>query len=147
MATIEQRLQRLEDIHEITTLKSWYNLYANVGEGTGDPEKFAALFTEDCIWDLSGMELRGRDAIIERLREIERLQYIGVHTSTNPRIQIEPGADEAYGEWDLVFPVFPPNSTVQTTVCGFYWDRFRRTSEGWKFTYVKYRVSPRFAVS
>ena len=143
--SVESRLRRLEDIEEIRKLKSLYSHFANVGEGSGDPEKFAALFTEDCIWDLSGREIRGRPGIIERLREIEKLQYIGLHFSLNPRIEVN--GDEASGEWDLIFPVFPPNKTQHTTVCGFYWDRFRRTSEGWRFTYVKYRVSPKFATS
>lgn len=142
--SIESRLRRLEDIEEIRRLKSLYSHYANVGEGSGDPEKFAALFTEDCVWDLSGNALEGRKPIIERLREIEKLQYIGLHFSLNPRIDVD--GDEAYGEWDLIFPVFPPGKETQTTVCGFYWDRFRRTSDGWRFTYVKYRVSPKFSL-
>lgn len=143
--SIEQRIRRLEDIEEIRRLKSLYSHYANVGEGSGDPAKFAALFTEDCIWDLSGKELHGRQPIIERMHEIERLQYIGLHFALNPRIEVD--GDDAYGEWDLIFPVFPPGRTEQTTVCGFYWDRLRRTDEGWRFAYVKYRVSPKFSLA
>lgn len=143
--SIETRLKRLEDIEEIRKLKSLYSHYANVGEGSGDPEKFAALFTEDCLWDLSGNPLHGREKIIERLREIEKLHYIGLHFSLNPRIEVD--GDEASGEWDLIFPVFPPGERPLTTVCGFYWDRFRRTADGWKFTYVKYRVSPKFSLA
>jgi len=143
--SLEARLRRLEDIEEIRRLKSLYSHYANVGEGSGDPDKFAALFTEDCEWDLSNNPLHGRPAIIERLRQIEKLQYIGLHFSLNPRIEVN--GDEASGEWDLIFPVFPPGGEPMTTVCGFYWDRFRRTPEGWKFTYVKYRVSEKFATT
>lgn len=137
------RIQRLEDIEAIRRLKSLYSHYANVGEGSGDPEKFAALFTEDCEWDLSNNPLHGRQAIIDRLHEIERLHYIGLHFALNPRIDVN--GDEAYGEWDLIFPVYPPDGAPMTTVCGFYWDRFRRTEDGWKFTCVKYRVSEKFA--
>lgn len=142
--SLEQRVKRLEDESEIRKLKSYYNLYANVGEGTGDPYKFAELFTDDCIWDLSNNELHGKEAIINRLKEIEKLQYIGVHMSTNPRIEIN--GDEAHGEWELIFPVFPPNGAPQTTVCGYYWDRLRKTEDGWRFTYVKYRVSQPFKI-
>lgn len=143
--TIEERIRRLEDIEEIRRLKSLYSHYANVGEGTGDAEKFAELFTEDCIWDLSHKEFRGKQAIIDRLREIEKLNYVGVHFSLNPRIEVN--GDEASGEWDLIFPVFPPGGRPLTTVCGYYWDRLRRTPDGWRFTYVKYRVSPQFSLA
>ena len=143
--SIEERVRRLEDIEEIRKLKSLYSHYANVGEGTGDADKFAQLFTDDCIWDLSNNELRGKAAIIDRLHEIERLNYAGVHFSLNPRIEVN--GDEASGEWDLIFPVFPPDGTGLTTVCGYYWDRLRRTPQGWRFTYVKYRVSAKFSLA
>ena len=143
--TMEQRIQRLEDIEEIRKLKSLYSHFANVGEGTGDAHKFAELFTEDCIWDLSHKEYKGRQEIIDRLGEIEKLNFAGVHFSLNPRIEIK--GDEAMGEWDLIFPVFPPDGRPLTTVCGYYTDRLRRTPNGWRFTYVKYRVSPRFSLA
>lgn len=143
--TLEQRIRRLEDIEAIRKLKSYYSLYANVGEGTGDPVKFADLFTDDYIWDLSQQEFRGKQQIIDRLDEIARLQYIGVHFSLNPRIEVN--GDEASGEWDLIFPVFPPDGRPLTTVCGYYTDRLRRTPDGWRFTYVKYRVSPKFSLA
>ncbi|SCW81287.1 SnoaL-like domain-containing protein [Sphingobium faniae] len=146
MATIEQRVQRLEDIQEIIRLKSLYNLYANMGEANSDAEAFAALFVEDCQWDLSGNMITSRDGIIARLKEIEGLHYVGVHMSVNPRIDVEPGADEAYGEWELIFPVHPPGGKPMTTVCGYYWDHFRRTPEGWRFSSVRYRASPNFAI-
>lgn len=143
--SLEARIQRLEDIEQIRRLKSLYSHYANVGEGSGDAEKFADLFTDDCLWDLSNNPLHGKEKIIDRLHEIERLQYIGLHFSLNPRIDVD--GDEAYGEWDLIFPVFPPGGKPLTTVCGYYTDRFRRTKDGWRFTYVKYRVSPKFSLA
>ena len=143
--TLEQRIRRLEDIEEIRKLKSLYSHYANVGEGTGDAKKFADLFTDDCIWDLSQREFRGKAEIIERLDEIEKLNFAGVHFSLNPRIEVN--GDEASGEWDLIFPVFPPDGRPLTTVCGYYTDRLRRTADGWRFTYVKYRVSPQFSLA
>lgn len=143
--TIEERLRRLEDIEEIRKLKSLYCHYANVGEGSGDIERFVQLFTHDALWDLSNNPLRGREAIAARLREVERLQYIGLHFGLNPRIEIQ--GDTAHGEWDLCFPVIPPGEKTPTVVCGFYEDNLVRTPEGWRFTSVKYRVSPRFSLA
>jgi hypothetical protein len=144
MEDFEQRLQRLEDIEAIHKLKSFYCHYANVGEGSGNIDKFINLFTEDAVWDLSGNIRRGRQSIAERLGEVEKLQYIGLHFWGNPRIEVD--HDEASGLWDLIFPVIPPGQTAVRTVCGFYEDRLRRTPDGWRFTFVKYRVSPKFSL-
>jgi hypothetical protein len=143
--TFEARLRRLEDIEEIRRLKSLYCHFANVGEGSGDIDKFVALFTEDAVWDLSGNVRTGRASIAERLREVEKLQYVGLHFGLNPRIEVD--GDEAHGLWDLNFPVIPPGEKQPRVVCGFYEDRLLRTPDGWRFTYVKYRVSPRFSLS
>lgn len=142
---LEERLQRLEDIEAIRQLKSRYSHYANVGEGSGSPEKFAALFTEDATFDLSDKPRVGRASIVDHLRHIQRLGYIGLHFSLNPRINVE--GDRARGKWDLCFPVFVPGKSEALVVCGFYEDELRRTSEGWRFSRVKYRVSPRFSIT
>lgn len=139
--SLEQRLQRMEDIEAIRRLMSNYAHYANVGEGSGDPEKFAALFTEDATWDLRA-PLKGRQAIIDRLRVIEKLKYVGFHFSLNPRIDVD--GDTASGDWDMLFSVIIPGTTTPTTICGFYSARMVRTPEGWRFSYFKYRVSPHF---
>jgi hypothetical protein len=145
MADLAQRIRRLEDIEEIHRLKSLYCHYANVGEGSGDIDKFIHLFTEDAVWDLSGNIRHGRASIAERLKEVEKLQYIGLHFWGNPRIEVR--EDEASGLWDLIFPVIPPGQSEVRTVCGFYEDRLQRTPNGWRFTYVKYRVSPKFSLA
>lgn len=139
--SLEERVQRLEDIKEIETLISRYANYANVGEGSGDPEKFAALFTEDAVWDLRS-PLTGRQAIIDRMRKIEQLKYIGFHFALNPRVEVD--GDAARGEWDLLFSVIIPGTTQPTNICGFYSADIVRTREGWRFKRFKYRVSEHF---
>jgi uncharacterized protein (TIGR02246 family) len=142
---LEARVRRLEDIHEIQNLKSQYAHYANVGEGSGDIAKFAALFAADGVWDLRGNELRGREAIAAHLKHIGTLGYVGLHFALNPRVDVD--GDAALGFWDLAFPVIPPGADGPVMVCGFYEDRLRRTEEGWRFTLVKYRVSESFSLA
>jgi hypothetical protein len=141
MTSLEERIQHLEDIKEIETLIALYAHYANVGEGSGDPEKFAALFTDDAVWDLR-QPLTGRKAIADRLRVIEKLKYIGFHFALNPRVEVE--GDTAHGEWDLLFSVIIPGTTQPTNICGFYAADMVRTPEGWRFKRFKYRVSDYF---
>lgn len=145
MSDIEARLRRLEDIHEIETLKARYAHYANVGEGSGDVEKFVALFTEDGVWDLRGKVLRGRAEIAAHLTHVGTLGYVGLHFALNPRLEVE--GDRARGLWDLAFPVIPPGATTPITVCGYYEDQLWRTPQGWRFTSVKYRVSEPFSLT
>ena len=48
MATLEERIQRLEDIEAIKNLKA---RYAAVCDDKYNPEEAIKLFTEDAVWD------------------------------------------------------------------------------------------------
>jgi len=144
-SNVESRVRRLEDIHDIQTLKAHYASYANVGEGSGNVAKFAALFAEDGVWDLRGKILAGREEIAAHLSHVETLGYVGLHFALNPRVEVN--GDEAHGLWDLAFPVIPPGADGPLMVCGYYEDRLRRTAEGWRFTLVTYRVSEPFSLT
>ena len=63
MATLEERLQRLEEIDAIRRLKQ---VYARTLDRFAPGDEFAALFTDDGVIDLGPMGLfEGRPAIAE----------------------------------------------------------------------------------
>ena len=66
--SLEQRLQRLEDIEAIKQLIA---RYAKAADHNGDPAMMAPCFTEDAVWNCEGIgRWEGRDAIVQGLREV-----------------------------------------------------------------------------
>jgi hypothetical protein len=129
---MEQALRRLIDRQEIADLIHDYCIHVDRYE----PEKVAALFTEDCITDY-GAAFGG--AVVGR-RRVERgcgytlagWQATSHHVS-NIRLWFD-DADHAHGltylhAWHRV-----DDETPTFQVFARYNDRFVRTDEGWRFS-------------
>lgn len=99
--TIEQRIQRLEDIEALRQLKHRYCAYCDAGY---DAAPLTALFTDDAIWDGGPMGyFVGRAAIHEFFAGCSKLIPFAIHHVTNPIIEVE--GDRATGEWLLWEPM------------------------------------------
>jgi hypothetical protein len=107
MASIEERLQRLEDIEAIKRLKAWYAECADA-KYTPEHEKKsgadldriawdqALCFTEDARWRAGPFgHLDGRQAIYESFRS--KSWRFTIHFFMNPVIEVR--GDEASGRW------------------------------------------------
>jgi hypothetical protein len=107
MATIEERLRRLEDIDSIKRLKAVYAEWADA-KYTAEHEKKtdaelhsiaweqALCFTEDAQWRAGPFgQLDGRQAIYESFRA--KSWRFTMHLFMNPIIEVN--GDEATGRW------------------------------------------------
>ena len=107
-----------------------------------DPyEEFARLFSEDGVFDEAGSRAQGRAAIAEHLRRIHAAQGnvdANVHFATNPRIELS--GDEGTGNWKALVPVLTSKGDLLWK-SGMYFERYVRTSEGWKFREIVGRVA------
>jgi hypothetical protein len=132
MSNVEARLRRLEDVEAIRTLKARYCSFADRGfSGAGhDDEAFAALFTEDGVFEASAGALRGRQAIRERCRSFHPLS---MHLVTNPEIEVD--GDRARAAWSAYVPTATADGRA-LVVAGRYEERLVRTAEGWRYEYV-----------
>jgi hypothetical protein len=139
MATIEERVRRLEDIEAIRRLKA---LYAELADGkyTSDHEKKSAdeldrvawdqalCFTEDAQWRAGPFgHLDGRQAIYESFRS--KSWRFTIHFFMNPVIEVN--GDEATGRW-LTW-LLGTDKTAQKPVhmVAYTHDTYHRVEERW----------------
>ena len=101
MASIEERLARLEAIEEIKALKAHY---CALCDADYDPDGLAALFLPDGIWDGGPFgRHEGREAIRTFFKGISGNIRFAAHLVLNPIIEVQ-SADAATGKWRLIMP-------------------------------------------
>ena len=94
------RVQALEDANEIRNLKAEY---AAACDDNYDPDRIAALFVEDAVWESEGLgRFEGREAIRHFFRGISNHFTFALHYGLNPHIQID--GDHARARWYLFMP-------------------------------------------
>ena len=130
--SVEQRLQRLEDIEAIKQLIA---RYMTAADHNAEPEMMAPCFTEDAVWHCEGIGgYEGRDAIVSGLREVstERLSW-ALHYATQPIIEVADDGQTATGEyylWELAKAVQEDGGPDKDTwVGGWYESKFRKEGE------------------
>jgi SnoaL-like domain len=102
-SSLEERIQRLEDIEAIKKLTATYADYVNKGwDGKGVAfDKLPSVFAEDARWESAAMNVNtvGRDEIVQMLRKETAGGDFAMHSFTNPIIEVN--GDTATGTWLL----------------------------------------------
>jgi hypothetical protein len=156
--SLDDRLRAIEDVAEITRLKTLYGEYWDAGwadaPGDGRGDGLAALFTEDGIWDgrpVVADVLHGREEIKRSCDEFARFntyapdgsprddEAMSIHFATNPRVDVDD--DTAVGKFTGLLLTADAESGRSFWCCGRYIDEFVRTDDGWKFTKVKFHYA------
>lgn len=135
--TLEARIQQLEDVEEIRNLKYRYAQHANIINGPGDLESFAALFTEDALWDVGLGMFQGPASILKAMSGVTQQWQRAMHFMINPLITVD--GDEATGVWSGLFPLVNQENPRPVWHCLIYDERYVRTTSGWKFSSVTVR--------
>ncbi|MCA0319203.1 MAG: nuclear transport factor 2 family protein [Proteobacteria bacterium] len=149
MASIEERIRRLEDIDAIRDLKARYAEYADE-KYTDDHRRKpqdeldrigrlqAGLFTEDAVWD--GGEhfglCEGREAIYAFVRKGG--WSFAMHYFLNPRIDID--GDTAKARWMLWQVCTLTEGDTPCWMSAIEDDEYRRTPEGWLMSRMTFRL-------
>ena len=137
MATLEKRVQRLEDIEAIRRLKI---RYARSCDDHHNPDGIASLFSESGIWD--GGEMVGRYAGRSAIREFFVLQGpripFSMHYILGHAIDIDPSGQSAKGSWNL-FLLATINGRAYWLFCD-YADDYVKVEGEWLFQQVRVRV-------
>lgn len=101
MASVEERLARLEAIEAIKQLKAHY---CALCDHDYEPDGLAALFTTDGLWDGGPFgRYEGREAIRGFFRSISGSIIFAAHLVLNPIIEVD-SATAARGKWRLIMP-------------------------------------------
>lgn len=130
-ASIEERLQRLEDIEAIKQLKARYCDRCDAGY---DADGIAELFVEVGVWDGGNTFGRreGREAIRSHFQKASARVSIARHQVMNPMITVD--GDTATGQWLLFQPCTDAGVDGAVWLAATYHDRYVREGDQWLFS-------------
>ena len=132
MTSVEARLQRLEDIQEITTL---FMAYRRTLDGR-DFKPYAQLFAPEGEWVGNLGSFKGPAAIEQMLHDSVGTAF-GIdagedfHLVANPDIHVDGDRATATSTW--VFVTRTGEDRPQVSLLGHYTDVLARTPDGWRF--------------
>ncbi len=130
---LESRVRRLEDIEAIKQLKAAYCAACDDGY---DPDRLAALFTEDAVWDGGRTfgRVEGREGIHRHFSGAADRISVARHQVMNPMVEIDGGdPDRATGRWLLFQPCTNVSAGREQAVwlAASYDDLYRRVDGRW----------------
>lgn len=133
MSTLEERLQRLEDIEAIRRLRV---RYCQLCDANYDADGIAELFTEDAVWDGANLGVhRGQQAIRQFFAGLSQRFTFAVHYVAGEQIDIAPTGTEATGRSYGFAPVTLDGRAIW--IASIYHDQYRKVDGRWLFSYVR----------
>ena len=139
-ATLQERIQRLEDIEAIRRLKHRYMAYADDGY---DADGIVTLMTPDAVWD--GGKAFGRQegvaAFGAMVREVGEQISFAAHLALNEIIDVD--GDSARGQWWLLMPCTvrgEEGSDEARWLIASYDDRLVKRDGRWLFAHTVFDV-------
>jgi len=141
--TVEQRLQRLEDIASIRYLKHTYAILMDAGlchENEAWPDApFLALFAPDAVWESN---VHGRHEGVAALRDLftgwaARLTFAKHHTIA-PSIDVAPSGVEATGHWYTWETITSGGAPIW--LAATYNDDFVKRDDGWRIQHIRSNI-------
>ncbi|MBL6691419.1 MAG: nuclear transport factor 2 family protein [Pseudomonadales bacterium] len=131
----QETLRKVSDLEEIRALKNRYAYGANIVDGEpGDLTAFAALFTDDAVFDVGMGVATGPAEIEAQMKELTVQWQSAMHYMLNPLIEIT--GDNANATFTGLFAFTTRENPAPIWLCNLYTDTFRRTAAGWRFTSV-----------
>lgn len=134
--TLEQRVQRVEDVQAVANLKA---AYCNAADGgwdrpSHDADAVAALFVDDGVWDGGPFgRADGREQIRALFAGFRRFPF-AFHCVSNPVIAV--AGDTATGEWHANIAMILDGDRPYA-LGAVYCDEFVRTDAGWRFSTLR----------
>ena len=134
--TLEERIQRLEDIEAIKNLKA---RYCALCDDNYEADGLAALFTDDAVWDGGQLGVcRGREEIRVFFQKSPRAISFAIHQVANPIIEVD--GDSATGKWYLFQPCTFARSAQAIWMAAKYRDKYLRVGADWLFEHVEIEI-------
>ena len=131
LASVEARLQVLEDTDAIRNLKS---RYAELCDDNYNPDGIAALFAEDAVWESESLgRYEGREAIRDFFARASSIFSFAIHYSLNS--QIEETGNRARAQWFLFMPCTLAANNEAMWRAGIDREEYTRIDRSWLFSY------------
>jgi hypothetical protein len=130
MATLEERVQRIEDIEAIKRLKITYAELCDIGF---PPDELVALWTPDGVWDAGEFgRFVGHDAMRAYWSETARVTSFAHHYMVNHVVDLDPSGVEATGRCYLLGMATREEQAYWMAVR--YRESYRKVGGSWFFT-------------
>ncbi|MDP3859471.1 MAG: nuclear transport factor 2 family protein [Stagnimonas sp.] len=132
---LEQRLQALEDIDAIRSLKAHYLACCDAK----DPLGMRACFADGPVAIDYGVvgKFESAEPLVEIFKQIGcHPHMVEMHHGVNPRIKLL-GPGKAEGLWGLHYQLINTNDNTLTQLGAYYEDAYVKTAAGWKISATK----------
>ncbi len=135
LATLEQRLQRIENVEAIKRTKYRYWRYLDTKRWADMRDVFAA----DAVvnYGAPGLEFRGVDAILAFLTQSLGGSTRTVHHGHHDDVEIT-GATTAKGTWALYNLLYNVDANRVIRIASFYHDEFVKQGEAWRIQSIHF---------
>ncbi|GAB5469491.1 MAG: hypothetical protein Kilf2KO_25210 [Rhodospirillales bacterium] len=136
---LEARIDRLESIEAIKTLKHVYMQHCDLGYLPAD---LGPLFTDDAVWTSAVFgHHQGRKAIEDFFGGISAQIVFAAHLAMNFVIDVE--GDRASGSWRILMPctMMEEGQKVSRWILGDYDERYERHDGVWRFSRIDFLVN------
>jgi SnoaL-like domain len=137
MPTVDERLQRLEDIEDIRRLKV---RYAEACDGGFDPDEIIALFTDDGVWDAGEFGRFVGEEMRSYWQETARMTELAMHYMINHVVDLDANGVDATGRCYLLATA--SRDGVAYWMAVKYEERYRKVDGRWLF--AEMRLLPAF---
>jgi hypothetical protein len=137
--TLEARIDRLESIEAIKTLKHTYMQFCDLGY---PPNKLGPLFTGDGVWTSAAFgHHAGRKAIEEFFGGVSAQIVFAAHLAMNFIVDVDD--DRATGKWRLLMPctMLEDGKAVSRWILGDYVEEYVRLDGVWLFAKIDFLVN------
>lgn len=133
MTKLEQRITRLEDIEAIKQLKA---RYCEICDDMHNPDRIAALFAPDGIWESPDFgQAEGHAAIEDLFRGFRAMFSFSQHNIMNPIIDVK--GDRATGIWYIMGPWTQTDGDKAIWMTARYDDDYVKLDGVWKYQHLR----------
>lgn len=146
-ADLERRVAKLEAAREIEALMAEY-LY--LVDREPDPDRIAALFTADAVWEPRGnlavdqSPARGREEIRELFAAVPGGMPFLAHYITNASVRLAADLESAHGRWHAFELMTLKEPPVQMVQLAWYENDFVREDGRWRIAHIRFEDSLSF---
>ncbi|MEX2481773.1 MAG: nuclear transport factor 2 family protein [Gammaproteobacteria bacterium] len=130
---LEQRVTRLEDIEAIKQLKA---RYCEICDDMHNPDRIAALFAPDGIWESPDFgKAEGHAAIEELFRGFRKMFSFSQHNIMNPIIDVN--GQRATAIWYIMGPWTQADGGKDIWMTARYDDDYVKIDGAWKYQHLR----------
>lgn len=133
---LARRIDRLESIEAIRTLKHRYMTYCDLGY---PPDQLGPLFTEDAVWTSKDFgHHAGRPAIEAFFAGVSSQIVFAAHLAMNGIVEVD--GDRGAGTWRILMPCTIVDGGRKTSrwLLGDYVEEYVRRNGTWLFRKIDY---------